>query len=294
MRVGLVGLGRMGSALAPRLASGCEQLTVWNRTRAKCEDAAAAGAQVAPSLALLVNASDIVLSILFDDAAVIDTYLGTDGLLSQDCTGRVFVEMSTIKPQTIREIARVAEEKGASLVDAPVSGTVGPAREGKLLVLTGGSAPDVSRVTPVLSLFARRIVHLGPTGSGSSMKLALQLPLYAYWQALGEALSLGTAEGLGMAEMLSVIADSPAAIGMLQAKLPVLLGEDEDVAFALSAALKDLTLIADAGREQGLRMPCAEMATDTYRLATEQNWGGKDVARVVNYLAGTPNRLPRE
>lgn len=293
MQVGLAGLGRMGAALVPHLRRGSRTLTVWNRTAAKCADAASSGAHVAQSPAKLTDASEIVLSILLDDAAVLDTYLGVEGLLAGDCSGRIFVEMSTIKPDTIHEIARVAKEQGASVVDAPVSGTVGPARDGKLLVLAGGSAADVARVSPVLSLFARSIVHLGPTGSGSTMKLALQLPLYAYWQALGEAISLGRSAGLKPADMLSVIGDSPAAIAMLPAKIPVLLGTDTEVAFALSAALKDLTLIEETGRRCELRMPFATLVADAYRSATAHNWGDKDVAQLVNYIAQVASAVDR-
>lgn len=284
MRVGLVGLGRMGSALVPHLVRGCTSVTVWNRSAGKREAAAATGAHVAQNLAQVVEASDIILSILFNDAAVNGVYLSTNGLLARQCSGRTFVEMSTIKPSTVRELARVAKARGAALVDAPVSGTVGPAREGKLLVLAGGEATDVSRVTPVLSLFSRKIFHLGPSGSGASMKLALQLPLYVYWQALGEALSIGKASGLNLADMIALIAESPAAIGMLGTKVPVLLDQDPQTAFALSAALKDLKLIEDTGRNLGVPVPCAAAAVGTYDAATAQGWGDKDVARLANFI----------
>lgn len=284
MRVGLVGLGRMGNALVPNLVRGCTSVTVWNRSANKYHEAAAAGAQVAHSLAEVVQASDIVLSILFDDAAVNEVYLAKDGLLAGQCSGRAFVEMSTIKPGTVRDIARIAQACGASLVDAPVSGTVGPAREGKLLVLAGGEAADVARVSPVLSLFSRKIIHMGPTGSGSSMKLALQLPLYVYWQALGEALSIGRASGLGTVDMLALITESPAAVGMLKAKMPVLLDQDMQTAFALSAALKDLKLIKETGCDLGVPVPCATAAVEAYEAATQHGWGEKDVARLVPFI----------
>lgn len=284
MRVGLVGLGRMGSALVPHIVRGGHSITVWNRSPDKYMAAAAAGARIAGSLREVVDCSDFVLSVLFDDDAVTEVYLGSDGLLARECAGRVFVEMSTIKPSTIHKIAQAAASQHASLVDAPLSGTVGPAREGKLLVLAGGSPEDLARVIPILSLFARRVVHLGPTGSGTSMKLALQLPLYVYWQALGEALSIGKASGLALSEMLALIADSPAAIGMLKSKIPVLLDQDHEVAFALSAARKDLNLIVETGRSLGLPVPCASAARATYGTAADAGWGDKDVARLVAFL----------
>lgn len=288
MRVGLVGLGRMGSALVPHLVRGCRSLVVWNRSEDKCAAAAAAGARIASSLREAVESSDIVLSILYDDDAVTEVYLGPDGLLAHECPGRVFVEMSTIKPSTIHSIAQMAGSRHASVVDAPVSGTVGPAREGKLLVLAGGSPQDVARVSPALSLFARRIVHLGPTGSGASMKLAMQLPLYVYWQALGEALSIGKASGLALSDMLELIGDSPAAVAMLKSKSPVILDEDAQVAFALSAAHKDLKVIAETGRSLGLPVSCASAAVAAYGAAVQAGWGDKDVARLVAFMMARP------
>ena len=293
MRVGLVGLGRMGQALVPHLVRGCQNLVVWNRSGDKCASAVSAGARRAASLQDLVSRCDIVLSILFDDAAVREVYLNPDGLLASECAGRVFVEMSTVKPDTIHAIAAAAHRRQASVVDSPVSGSVGPAREGKLLVLAGGSPADLARIRPVLSLFARRIAHLGPTGSGITMKLALQLPLYVYWQALGEALSIGRASGLALSDMLALIADSPAAVAMLGSKIQVILEKDPAVAFALAGARKDLTAIVETARTLGVSVPSASAAMGAYEAAASGGWGEKDVARIVAFLVerSAPGRV---
>ena len=284
LRVGFVGLGRMGSAIVPHLMRGCASVTVWNRTPGKASEAESAGARVARSLQEVVQASDIVLSILFDDAAVEEVYLSRDGLLAEDCAARVLVDMSTILPGTIRKVAVAAAARNASLVDAPVSGSVGPAREGKLLVLAGGAPADVERVRPVLDLFSRKIVHMGPSGSGTSMKLAVQLPIYSYWQALGEALSIGMRAGLAMDDMLAALTDSPAALAMLKAKVPVILNEDKTVAFALSAARKDLALISTEAKSLGVALPVGSATLAAYEAATQEGWGNADVARHVNFL----------
>jgi 3-hydroxyisobutyrate dehydrogenase-like beta-hydroxyacid dehydrogenase len=280
----------MGAAILPHLVSGCSQVTVWNRTAAKSAQASTAGARVAQSPREAAENSDVILSILFDDEAVTDVYLGGDGLLSGECAGRVFVEMSTIAPATTGRVASAAQERSASFVDAPVSGTVGPAREGKLLVLAGGSDADLERVRPVLSLFARRVAHLGPVGSGISAKLSLQLPIYVYWQSLAEALCISVRAGLDMREMLDVIADSPAALAMLKSKIPTLLGQDEAVAFALSAAAKDLAIIHKTAAALGVSAPAASVALEGYRRAVQAGLGEADVAQIVRFLlerAGT-------
>lgn len=288
-RIGLVGLGRMGAAIAPRLVQGCSQLTVWNRSAEKCPALSALGAHVARSPREVSESSDIILSILFDDEAVSQVYLGADGLLSAECAGRVFVEMSTIAPTTTRKIAAAADDRDAALVDAALSGTVGPAREGKLLVLVGGSTRDVKRVHSVLSLFARRVAHLGPTGSGISMKLAMQLPIYAYWQSLAEALDIGRRSGLDMAEMLELIADGPAALSMLKAKIPVILSQDGTAAFALSGATKDLTIIDGAATALGVSAPVARASLEAYRDAVQAGWGERDVAQIIQFLLASKN-----
>jgi 3-hydroxyisobutyrate dehydrogenase-like beta-hydroxyacid dehydrogenase len=284
LRVGLVGLGRMGSAIVPHLLRGCASVTLWNRSPGRSSELEAAGAKVAKSLDGVAQASDVVLSILLNDAAVEEVYLGAQGLLAADCAGRVYVEMSTIQPDTIRRVAAAASARGAALVDAPVSGSVEPAREGKLLVLAGGSAADVEQVRPVLELFSRRIVHTGPSASGATMKLAVQLPIYVYWQALGEALGIGTRAGLELGDMLELIADSPAALPMLKAKVPVIRGDDISVAFALSAARKDLSVIAAAAKSLGVALHVGSATLASYEAATQDGWGEADVARLVNFL----------
>jgi 3-hydroxyisobutyrate dehydrogenase len=170
-----------------------------------------------------------------------------------------------------------------------VSGTVGPAREGKLLVLAGGSDGDIERVRPVLSLFARRIAHVGPIGSGISMKIALQLPIYAYWQSLAECLSIGARSGLAVSEMLSVIADSPAALAMLKDKIPVILQQDKTVAFAISAAAKDLAVIDETAKSLGVHAPATAAALSSYGAATVAGWGALDVADLIRFLVEAPS-----
>jgi 3-hydroxyisobutyrate dehydrogenase len=284
LRVGFAGLGRMGCAIAAHLVRGCASVTVWNRTPGRTAELEAAGAKVARSPAEVVQASDIVLSILLNDTAVEEVYLGSQGLLAADCGGRVLVEMSTIRPETIRKLAAAVTARGASLVDAPVSGSLGPAREGKLLVLAGGEAADVERVRPVLELFSRRIVYTGPSASGTAMKLAIQLPIYVYWQALGEALGIGTRAGLAIDDMLAIIGDSPAALAMLKQKVPVVLGEDKSVAFTISSARKDLDVIAAAAKSLGVALAAGTATLASYDAATRNGWGEADVARLVNFV----------
>ena len=128
---------------------------------------------------------------MLTDAAAIDAaYHGNGGLLGGDVRGKLFVEMSTVRPEVEKALALKLRARGAALIDCPVGGTVGPARDGKLFGFVGGDAADVARAKPVLEQLCRRVEHVGAVGAGASMKLAINLPLLVYYQALGEALSL--------------------------------------------------------------------------------------------------------
>src|SRR5262249_42778783 len=159
-RIGFAGLGRMGQAMVARLLAAGFPMTVYNRTRAKAEELLARGAAWAATPAALAERSDIVLTILTDDRAVEQIYSGEHGLLDADCAGKLFVEMSTIRTATIQSLRPLVEARGARLLDAPVSGTLEPARQGQLLGMAGGLAEDLERARPVLEVLCRRLAHL--------------------------------------------------------------------------------------------------------------------------------------
>ena len=211
-RIGFAGLGRMGQAMAGRLLAGGFPLAVYNRTRSKAEELLAQGASWADTPAALTGQADIILTILTDDRAIEQVYNGAHGLLAGDCAGKLFVEMSTIRTSTILALRPKVEARGAQLLDVPVSGTLEPARQGQLLAMVGGRAEDLARARPALELLCRRIVHLGPSGSGTTMKLALNMPMAIFWSGLAEAMAMGSQFGLDRAQMLDVYLDSPVAL----------------------------------------------------------------------------------
>lgn len=282
-RIGIAGVGRMGRAIAERIIAAGYPLTVWNRTAARAAPLRDAGAALAASPRALAQASDIVLTLLTNDQAIEAVYLGPDGLLSGAVAGKLFVEMSTVRTATIQHLATAVAQRGAALVDAPVSGTVGPARAGQLLALVGGTEADVARVRPVLNTFCRRIAHLGPSGSGTTMKLALNLPMAVYWQALAEALALGQQFGLDLATMLDLIADSPAALAALRMKIPIILGQPDEVAFDVGGVRKDLLAMIATGQQFGVPMPAASAALLSFTAATAAGLGQQDLAAMIPF-----------
>jgi len=277
----------MGAAIAERVMNAGYDLTVWNRTARRAEALRERGAHVAGSPRALAEACDIVLTLLTDDAAIDAVYRGADGLLAGHVAGTLFVEMSTVRTATIVRLAPAVAERGAALIDAPVSGTVGPAREGQLLALVGGDERDVARAQPILNTFCRRVAHLGPSGSGTTMKLALNLPMAIYWQALAESLALGSQFGLDLATMLDLIADSPAALRALGPKIPVILGERGEVAFDVTGVRKDLLAMIETGQSLGVPMPAASAALLSFTAATAAGIGPEDLAALIPHYVKT-------
>ncbi len=283
MRIGIAGTGRMGAAMARRLLGFNHTVTVWNRTPEKSRALAEAGAKVAATPADVARASDVILTILTDAAAMAAVYQGKDGLLSGEPAGRLFLEMSTSLSQSKRALADAAHAAGAAFVDCPVGGTVGPAMEGTLLGLAGGNEEDIARAKPVLDQLCRRVEHVGPVGAGAAVKLAMNLTSLVYWQSFGEALALCRPLGLEPARLMELFAESSGAPKIFQRRAhdiaATLAGQDIlPVKFDIDSVRKDLrTMIEEAGTI-GCRVPVAERALECFDQASRDGLGGKDCA----------------
>ena len=286
-KIGFLGLGKMGAVMAPRLLDAGFPLTVWNRSVEKAEELGKAGATVASNPANVAESSDVVISMLRDDAAAEQVFLGQHGLLSVDVEDKVFVEMSTLRPPTARALAERCAAKGAGFIDAPVSGTVAPAKEGKLMALVGGSEADLEKARPALEPLTRRIVHAGPVGQGAMLKLVLNLPLAVYWQSLAEAVALGAAGGLELPTMLDAVADSGAAIKVLPLKIQLILEGSDYAAFDIATMEKDAKSIVETGAEFGVPMPTTSAALATYAAANAAGMGSADAVSIVRHLMDT-------
>ena len=212
----------MGAAVASRLLNVGHGVTVWNRTRAKTAALAAAGAGVAATPADLATQVEIVITFLTDAAAIDATYHSSSGLLAGEVRGKLFIDMSTVRPDAEKALAKDVANQGAALIECPVGGTVGPAKEGKLFGFVGGDDRDVARAKPLLDQLCRRVEHVGAIGAGASMKLAINLPLLVYYQALGEALSLCRPLGLDPARLMDIFADTSGGPNMLKLRGPVI------------------------------------------------------------------------
>lgn len=281
MKIGIAGVGRMGEAIGVRLMGLDHELTVWNRTPEKTKGPAAAGARVAASPAALAEAVEVVITILTDDKAIDALYHGPQGLLSGKVAGKLFIEMSTVRPEVEIALGTKVKQKGAALVECPVGGTTGPAREGKLFGFAGAADPDFAGARPLLEQMCRRVEHVGPVGAGSRMKLAINLPLFVYWQALGEALLLCRPLGLDPERLMSIFADSSGGTNALKTRGSAiaahLAGKDAGpVSMAVELVCKDLkTMIAEA-RALGGTVPAAETALKCFEDAARSGYAAKD------------------
>ena len=282
MKVGVAGIGRMGAAIAERLLKHGHEVTVWNRTRAKAEALTVHGAKVVDTPAQLASAVDVILTILTDAQAIAATFDGPDGLLAGAIRGKLFVEMSTVRPETERALAERVRAKGAALIDCPVGGTTGPARDGKLLAFVGGDAADLARVQPVLEQLCRRIEHVGPVGSGASLKLAINLPLLVYWQAVGEALALCQPLGLEPARLVSIFADTSGGPNVLKTRGGMLADAMQgkppaNTTFNIDSIRKDMATMIEEARALGYdELPVTARALECFDEVSRIGLGDGD------------------
>ncbi len=281
MKVGIAGLGRMGGAIAKRLIEVGHEVTVWNRSADKIEPLVKAGAAAAASPTDLAARSDVVITILTDAKAIGDVYECDSGLLAGDVSGKTFIEMSTVQPSTEIELARKISAKGGAMVECPVGGTVGPALQGKLLGLAGGTKENFARVKPLLEQMCRRVDLVGPIGAGASMKLAINLPLGVFWQALGEAYSLCRHLNLDPAWLMELFADTSGGPNVLKARggavaLALQAKDPGSATFDCDSIRKDFrTMVAEA-KALGFGLPLAEKTLAIYDQASREGWGRKD------------------
>ncbi len=287
--VAVVGTGRMGAAMAARLAAAGHPLVLYNRTRARAELAAAGTeARMVDTAAEAARVADVVMVSLADDAAVRAAYAGDDGLVAGLRPGTVVLEMSTIAPRTVREVAPAVQAAGASLLDAPVSGSVPVVQRGELTVLVGGDAAALERARPALSAFARTVLHLGDLGAGATMKLAVNSVVHGLNQALAEALVLAERAGVDRERAYEVFLHSAAGAPFVQYKREAFLHpESAPVAFALDLVAKDLDLILGLADEVGARMDLTVAARRLVDEALAAGYGPHDLSALAELLRRT-------
>jgi 3-hydroxyisobutyrate dehydrogenase-like beta-hydroxyacid dehydrogenase len=277
MKIGLVGLGRMGGAMARRLVDQGHSVVAWDQ-RARAVDALGNTIEAAKNSREVAEGSEAILSTITEDNGIRRVFTGKDGFLEAPLEGKIFIEMSTLQPMTIRELVPKVEAKGARLVDSPVLGTIPSVRDGKLVALMGGREEDVARAAKILEPLTRRVIHMGPSGSGSVMKLAANLGMGTYLQAVAEALALGDRYGLSIPLMLDALMEGAFASPWLKAKTEQFKGAKGDTTLDVKSIRKDLMSALATGSAVGVPMPATAGALASASAAVAQGLSDEDCA----------------
>ena len=286
MRVALIGAGRMGSAMAGRVAAAGHDLMVFNRTRSRAEELARrTGAKVAETADEAAASAEICLVSLADDAAVTATYLADDGLIAGVQPGGVVCDLSTIAPATVRGLTPLVAQKGATLIDTPVSGSVSVVESGTLTLMVGGDQAALERARPVLEAFAKSIFHLGDVGAGATMKLVVNSLIHSLNVAVSEALVLAEKAGLDRQAAYEVFEAGATGAPYVKYKRAAFLKPGEvPVAFTLALVAKDQSLIHDLAQQVGARMDQTEAGRQLVAEAVQSGMGERDISEVAEFL----------
>ncbi|GEN74550.1 NAD(P)-dependent oxidoreductase [Chryseobacterium hagamense] len=275
-RLGFIGLGNMGHPMAKNLEKAGFQLSVYNRTPEKADDFRE-NSIVCNSVADVVKNSDIIFTMLTNDEALKEVF---EEILTQDLSGKLLVDMSTVSPEASSKISAAVIIKEASFIDAPVAGSTKPAADGTLIIMAGGKERDINRALPYLEKLGKEIRHLGENGKGIAAKLAVNYFISCLYQGLAETVLFSDKLGIDRKEMLDIINESASGSGATKVKTPLLVNENYDPAFSLDLMLKDILLAKNAGAQ----FPLSETLIRTYQGASTAGFGKDDVIGIIQYL----------
>ena len=282
--VALLGLGTMGAGMAANLLKAGFPLAVYNRSRAKAEPFAAQGARLANTPADAVSGASVILSMLSDDVASRAVWLAADGALMAAAKDAILVECSTISPAWIAELATAAEQRGLQLLDAPVTGSRMQAAEGQLSFLVGGSDEALAIATSVLEAMSKEIVHLGPVGSGATMKLVNNFLCGVQAASLAEGIAWLERSGLDRDKAIDLLKRGAPGSPLLANLSARMTSRDYTVNFYLKLMSKDLQYAGDAAAAGGVELTTAANARKLFEQAAALGYGEQDMSAVVEPL----------
>ncbi len=269
--IGFIGLGNMGNLMVQRLLQAGYQITVYDRTKEKTQDAAHQGAKVADHPKDLATTCNVIMSMVSDNSALEAIMHGPDGALAGAQPGTIFIDLSTVSPEESRHISHAAREKGATMIDAAVSGSTPQLKEGNLVIFVGGEQETYEHYCkPILAHLGKSIFYMGESGKGTTMKMVVNTLLGLGMQAVAEALALGEKAGLDKQQLIDVLGQTTAIAPAHKAKLTNIKNEEYPVTFALPMMRKDFSLIMRMAAELSVPMPATAAAEQMYAAALAQ------------------------
>lgn len=282
--IGFIGLGIMGQAMAANILKAGYPLTLFNRTISRCEPLREAGARVAGKASLIADASDVIILMLTGEEAIDTILAGDEGLLAGDCAGKTLINMSTVSPAYSHSLAERLSAHQISVIDAPVSGSKVPAQQGTLVILAGGEEAAIQAQEPLLLSMGKKVIRCGPSGSGSDMKLAINLLLGIMMEGLVEATHLAERSGLSTETLLDAVASGPLSCGLFQLKEEMLKSGSYPAQFPFKHMAKDLQFVLASARENNAHLPLGSRLAELFSPASDPALMEQDFAAVKTLL----------
>ncbi len=283
VKLGFVGVGAMGSRLVRRLVDHGYQVIVFDQNQSAVDELRAIGASAGKSLAELAEHADVILSCLTDDNAVRNVYLKRDGILDGIQRGKAVIEMSTISPQTSREVHAQGYKQGVNVMDVAISGSTPAVEQGTVTLLAGGDAELFEAAEPMFQTLASQYFLMGPSGAGTSMKLVVNTVLGVSLQAIAEGIALGEAEGLDRQRLLEVLAQTAVVPPAHKGKLAKAEQNDYAAQFAVGLMNKDFRLILESAKSSNLMLPATAAAYNVNSAAFNED-SSSDLSSVIRYM----------
>jgi 2-hydroxy-3-oxopropionate reductase len=283
-KVGFVGLGIMGAAMAGNLLEAEHELVVHNRTRTKGERLAQRGARVADSPREVAEVSDIIITMLPGPPEVDMVVAGEGGLLEGAREGSLIVDMSTSSPLLARELARMTRERGVGMLDSPVSGGDVGAKDGTLSIMVGGEDDDFERARPLFEVMGETVVHVGAAGAGQVVKACNQVVVALLIEAVAEALVLGSKAGVAPDRVVEVLSGGLASNKVLEVKGEKFLSHEFTPGGKVEYHRKDLAIALAAGREYGVTLPATALVEQMFGVLEAKGRGGWDHSALLNLI----------
>ncbi len=286
MKIAFLGLGIMGSRMAERLVRAGFELTVWNRTPGKAEALKKEGATEAASPKEAGANADVAITMLADPASVEQVAL-KDGLLEGLKKGSLYIDMTTVSPETSRKLGAACTERGVDFLDAPVTGSKPAAASGELLLMVGGEAAVLERARPIFQPMSKKIVHMGPIGQGSLMKLVNNLSMAGAMATFLEGFTLGKRGGLSGEAILEVLTSGALASPLLRLKGEAILKENFEPLFSLKHMAKDVHLAVEESQREKFEAPLSRLLDGLFQEAQRRNLGEEDYAALIKVFGIT-------